>query len=223
MTSKPSPTRPMKRSCTLALCLALAGSSASARASAPEPAAPVSVDAALASGDLGAARSQAEAARKADPSAASWAAEAAVCERQADLECARTARARQRDLAPAGSPERAEAADKLAALEDMSRGTVEDEPASTHRDELDRARSSRELALRPAPRLDRAPGKAPPPRERIVKKWYFWVTILAIAASGAAITAIAVKAAQDERPDDLTPTGGRIRLGPLDQGFGVRF
>jgi hypothetical protein len=190
----------MKQSITLVLGLALACSSTTARASAPAstgpsapaaggasasaagaanagasapataPAEPASVDAALASGDLAAARSQAEAASKADPGVATWAALAAVCERQADLECARTARARQRDAAPANSPERAEAAAKLAALEDMSRGTVEDEPASTHRAELDRARTSRELALRPAPQIDRPPGKAPPPRERIVKK-----------------------------------------------------
>ena len=60
-------------------------------------------------------------------------------------------------------------------------------------------------------------------RERIVKKWYFWVTILAIAASGAAITGIAIKAANDERKDSLDPSAGRVRLGPLDQGFGLRF
>ena len=217
----------------LALCLALVLTTVTGSAQAAAPAAapvatatasanaePVDLDVALAGGDLGAARSLAEAERKARPSAASWAAEAEVCERQADLACARTARAQQRDLMQAGSPERAAVEAKLAALEDMSRGTVEDEPASTHRGELDQARSSRELALRPAPKVDRPPLKKPPPRERIVKKWYFWVTMIAIAASGAAITAIAVKAAADEQPDDLTPSGGRIRL---DQGFGIRF
>ncbi len=51
-------------------------------------------------------------------------------------------------------------------------------------------------------------------------KWYFWVTILAIAASGAAITGIAVKAANDERPDSLDNSAGPVRL---DQGFGLRF
>ena len=50
--------------------------------------------------------------------------------------------------------------------------------------------------------------------------WYFWVAMIAIAASGAAITAIAVKAVADEQPDELTPSGGRIRF---DQGFGIRF
>ena len=57
--------------------------------------------------------------------------------------------------------------------------------------------------------------------------WYFWVTLLAIAASGAAITAFAVKAAKDDRPDDLDASAGRVRLmgppGPPDQGFGLRF
>jgi hypothetical protein len=176
-----------------------------------------------AGGDLSAAREQAEAARKASPSARTWAAEARVCERQGDLACARTARGQQRALARDGSPERAEAEARLAELEDMSRGTVADEPASTRRAELDAQRSARDLVKPPAPLLDRAPVQPPPPRERIVKKWYFWVTILAIAASGAAITGIAIKAANDERKDSLDPSAGRVRLGPLDQGFGLRF
>jgi len=219
---------------TLGLVLALVFSSSTAQASAPvvpasgtsaaasevSPAAePVSVDAALVAGDLSAAREQAEAARKASPSVRTWAAEADVCERQGDLACARAARGQQRALAPEGSPERAEAEARLAALEDMSRGTVEDEPASTKRAELDAQRSARDFVKPPPPKLDRAPVQ-PPPRERIVKKWYFWVTILAIAASGAAITGIAVKAANDERKDSLDPSAGRVRL---DQGFGLRF
>jgi hypothetical protein len=182
---------------------------------------PASVDAALVAGDLSAAREQAEAARKASPSVRTWAAEADVCERQGDLACARAARAEQRALAPEGSPERAAAEARLAALADMSRGTAADEPASTKRAELDAERSARDLVKPPAPKLDQAPVKAPP-RERIVKKWYFWVTILAIAASGAAITGIAIKAANDERKDSLDASAGRVRL-PLDHGFGIRF
>jgi hypothetical protein len=181
---------------------------------------PVSIDAALAAGDLSAAREQAEAARKASPSVSTWAAEAEVCERQGDLACARAARTEQRALAPEGSPERAAAEARLAALADMSRGTATDEPASTKRAELDEQRAAREF-VKPPPKLDKAPVKAPP-RERIVKKWYFWVTILAIAASGAAITGIAIKAANDERKDSLDASAGRVRL-PLDQGFGLRF
>lgn len=221
---------------TLGLVLALVFTSGAAQAAAPAAAGsgsampvagaasePASVDAALVAGDLSAAREQAEAARKASPSARTWAAEARVCERQGDLACARTARGQQRELARDGSPERAEAEARLAELEDMSRGTVADEPASTRRAELDAQRSARDLVKPSAPLLDRAPVQPPPPRERIVKKWYFWVTILAIAASGAAITGIAIKAANDERKDSLDPSAGRVRLGPLDQGFGLRF
>ena len=153
---------------------------------------------------------------------ASWGILAEVCERQHDFACAREARTQQRDLAAKGSPEREAATARLAALEDMSRGTVADEPASTRRAGLDKARADRELALLPKPKLDMPKPKAPPPREKIVKKWYFWVTILAIAASGAAITAFAVKAAKDDQPDDLDASAGRVRL-PLDQGFGLRF
>ncbi len=204
----------------LALCLALVFTTGTVKAAAPTaPAETVSADA-LASGDLSSARSQAEAARKASPSAETWAAEAAVCERLADLACARAARTQQQRLAPAGSPERAAVTAKLATLEDLSRGTVEDEPASTHRKELDQARSSRDTVLRPPLKTDVAPKKPPPPRERIVKKWYFWVTILAIGASAAAITAIGIKSARDEQADDLDASAGRVRL---DQGFGLRF
>jgi len=210
--------REMSRTATaIALMLALAAPGVT-RAAAPAEA-PASVDAALGEGDLAAARAQAEAARKASPGASTWAAEAEVCERQGDLACARAARTQQRALAPEGSPARAEAEARLTALEDMSRGTVADEPASTRRAELDAQRSARDV-VKPAPvQVDRPPAP-PPPRERIVKKWYFWVTILAIAASGAAITGIAVKAARDERPDSLDASAGRVRL---DQGLGIRF
>lgn len=195
------------------------GSASGAAPVAAPVAEPVSVDAALAAGDLGAAREQAEAARKASPSVRTWAAEAEVCERQGDLACARAARTQQRALAPEGSPERATAEARLAALEDMSRGTAADEPASTQRADLDAQRSARDLVKPPPPKLDKPPVKQVP-RERIVKKWYFWVTILAIAASGAAITGIAIKAANDERKDSLDASAGRVRL---DQGFGIRF
>ena len=218
MTSNMSSMTSMSRG--LALTLALVLTSTTAHAAAPAPvAAPASVDAALGEGDLTSAREQAEAARKASPSAETWAAEAEVCERQADYACARTARAQKRAATAEGTPERAAAEARRAVLEDMSRGTVADEPASTRRAEIDRKRSARDLIKPAAPKVDRAPAKAPP-RERIVKKWYFWVTILAIAASGAAITGIAVKAANDERPDSLDNSAGPVRL---DQGFGLRF
>jgi len=220
------------RTVALGLVLALVGSSATAQAAVPAAmmpagsatpgAEPASIDAALSAGDLSAAREQAEAARKASPSVRTWAAEAEVCERQGDLACARAARTQQRALAPEGSPERETAGGRLAALEDMSRGTAADEPASTERADLDAQRSARDLVKPPPPKLDKAPVKQAP-RERIVKKWYFWVTILAIAASGAAITGIAIKAANDERKDSLDASAGRVRLGPIDHGFGLRF
>ncbi|HEY0134052.1 MAG TPA: hypothetical protein VGB85_08230 [Nannocystis sp.] len=208
----------------LALCLALVFTTRTAQGAAPTAeAAPVSVDAALASGDLTAAREQAEAARKASPGAASWAAEAEVCERLADLACAKAARTQQRELTAAGSPERAAVEAKLAVLEDMSRGTVADEPRSKHRAELDRARSGRDMVAVVKPRPDIAPSKPVPPRERIVTKWYFWVTLGAIAASAVAITVIGVKAAADEQSEKPEASAGRVRPGSLDHGFGIRF
>jgi hypothetical protein len=209
--------------CSLVVGFALALAPGVTRAAAPTvEAEPVSVEAALASGDLSAARSQAEAARKASPSAASWGLLAEVCEQQEDLACARAARTQQRDLLGKDSPERTAVEARLAALEDMSRGTVADEPASTQRAGLDQARRDRELALLPKPKVDRPKPVPPAPKEKVAKKWYFWVAILAIAASGAAITAFAVKAAKDDRPDDLDASAGRVRL-PMDQGFGLRF
>ena len=212
----------------LALCLALVFTARTAGAAAPTTeaapvsveAAPVSVEAALASGDLMAAREQAEAARQASPDVASWAAEAEVCERLADLACAKAARTQQRALTRANSPERAAIDAKLAALEDMSRGTVEGEPRTKHRAELDRARSGREVVAPVKPRPDLAPSKPAPPRERIVTKWYFWVTLGAIAASAVAIAVIGVKAARDEQNGEPKASAGRVRL---DQGLGIRF
>jgi len=205
----------------LALCLALVFTARTARAAAPTvEAAPASVDAALTSGDLSSARTQAEAARKASPNVETWASEAEVCESLADLECAKAARTGQLKLTTAGSPERAAIEAKLAALEDMSRGTVADEGASTHRAELDKARRGRDAVAPVKPTPDIARDKPAQPRERIVKKWYFWVTLGAIAASAVAITVIGVKAAADEQDTNPEASTGRVRL---DQGFGIRF
>lgn len=166
--------------------------------------------------DLSAARAEAEAARKQAPSAATWAREAAVCEQLGDLACAREGRTQQRALAAAGTPERAEAEAKLKALDDLSRGTVGDEPASTRRAENDR-RGKPLVTVAPTPTTDKKPAPAPK-HERIIKKWYFWVTVIAIAASGAAITAIAVDAAKDEQKGVQPVTSG-ARI----EGFGLRF
>lgn len=166
--------------------------------------------------DLSAARAEAETARKQAPSAATWGREAEVCERMADYACAREARTQQRGLTAEGSAERAAADEKLKALEDMSRGTVGDEPASTRRADNDRARQKPLVTVAPAA-IDKKPAPAPK-NERIIKKWYFWVTIIAIAASGAAITAIAVDAARDEQKG-IQPVTSGARV----EGFGLRF
>lgn len=188
-------------------------------AAAPSAVEPTTVDAALASGDLASARSLAEAARIADPSPANWRREAELCARLADFACARAAWQGHLAALPAGA-DRAAGAAGLAAIEELSRGTVGDEPASTHRAALDRARDEREAALRPKPALADAPKPAAPPkRERIVTKWYFWVTTLAIAAAAGAITGIAIQAARDEQPDALD----QARTVPPPQGFGLRF
>lgn len=195
--------------CVLSLLLA--------RTAAPLPPEPATVEAALAGGDLSAARTLAEAARKAAPTAEHWRAEAEVCERLADHACARAAWEGHLAALPASGDRKAgEAA--LARLDEVSRGTVEDEPASTHRAALDKARADREAALLPKPAPADAPKPTPPRRERIVKKWYFWVTTLAIAAAAGAITGIAVKAARDEQPDVLD-----ARRALLPGGLGLRF
>ena len=45
------------------------------------------------------------------------------------------------------------------------------------------------------------------PKQSIVRKWYFWVAVVAIAASVGAVTGIAVKAARDDKPDALDRRG----------------
>jgi len=181
--------------------------------------APTTVEAALAAGDLETARNVAEKARVADPSPDNWRREAEVCERLADYACARAAWKGHLAALPAGA-EREPAEAKLAALEDMSRGTVADEATSTHRAGLDKARADKDAALRPQSKVAEGPKPTPAKRERIVKKWYFWVTTIAIAAAAGAITGIAIQAARDERTDDLDERA-RVRLMP--DGLGLRF
>lgn len=181
--------------------------------------APASVEAALAAGDLSTARTLAEEARKAEPSPANWRREAEVCTQLADYACARAAWQGHLAAAPAGA-DRKEAEAALAEVEELSRGTVRDEPGSTHRAGLDKARADKEAALRPRPAPTEAPKPAPVKRERIVKKWYFWVSMVAIAAAAGAITGIAVQAARDEQADDLERAPVPL---PPPQGLGLRF
>ncbi len=116
---------------------------------------------------------------------------------------------------------------KLEALRERARGIVEDEPESTHRQRLDDERAARLAERNPKGPVDEAPAD-PPKKERIVKKWYFWVTILAITASGAAVTGIAIQAARQDRLDDLDRSaplgaGGGASLAPAERAALLRF
>lgn len=202
-----------------AIACALALVCARPAAAAPPAGEPATIEAALSAGDLASARSLVEAARIADPSPALWQREAELCTRLADLACARAAWQGHLAALPKGA-DRGPGEAGLAAIEEMSRGTVGDEPTSTHRAELDAARAAREAALLPKPAISDAPPPKPAPRrERIVTKWYFWVTTLAIAAAAGAITGIAIQAARDEQPDALD----QARSVAPPQGLGLRF
>lgn len=210
----------------LAVCVLLASSPAQAAAPVvgeATSAAPTSADAALEEGDLESARSLAIAAREADPSAARWADEAAIHERAGDLGAAIKAWKRHRKGLPAGASEaRASASKKIAALEEEARGARADEPASTQRGALDAARAERLAALRPKAPPPKPAAPPPPPRERVITKWYFWLTVAAIAASAGAITGIAIQAAQEEQADDLSRAWGGGSPAP-PSGLHLRF
>jgi tetratricopeptide (TPR) repeat protein len=172
----------------------------SAESGAPDP-----VEAAEESGDLSAAVERARAARKDDPSAANWRAEAKALEAAGRFPQAAAAYQSLLDVLPADA--KTERASAEAARKDnraRARGVVEGEPASTHREALDAKWGH---AGKTSPRPDKPPRRtAPPPRtddDRIVTKWYFWVTVGAIVASAAAVTGIAIKAARDDEPDAL--------------------
>lgn len=181
-----------------------------------------SVEAALEAGDLTRARELAVAAREDDPSPANWAKEAEAATALGDYEAAIAAWSGYREaLDEDAVSERETATATIKELQEESRGVALDEPESTHREELDEARAARLAALapKPGPTKDRPP--PPKPKERIVKKWYFWLTVAAIAASAGAITGIAVQAAREEQMDDLSARGGALPTGP--GGFVVRF
>ncbi len=186
-----------------------------------------SVEDALAQGDLNSARERAVTQREADPSAENWKREAEVCEQLRDYPCAIAAwRGRLAALPEDAHTERGNAELRIESLEEESRGVVADEPESTHREQLDQARADRIAAANPPPPT---PEPKPQPETladvQIHKKWYFWVTIVAFAASAAAITGIAVKSALDEQPDDLdtASAGGRGSFPSGSPGLGFRF
>lgn len=168
----------------------------------PVAAAPTG-DEAIDPSDLTSLREAAAARAAAEPTAANFRAKAELAERAGDWSEALAALDAERGaLGQDDQSGRARNRESRARIEARQRGTVADEASSTHRAELDRkwAPPSRPLAHAPKPK----PAAPTPVRDdRIVKKWYFWVTLGAIAASAAAITAIAIKAARDDKPDAL--------------------
>ncbi len=87
----------------------------------------------------------------------------------------------------------------VARVQERMRGKVASEPPSQHRAELD-------ATWRPAPAVvahQPVPTKTQRPREPLVRKWYFWVSVVALAASLATLTAVSVKAARDDDGDVL--------------------
>jgi tetratricopeptide (TPR) repeat protein len=180
---------------------------------AAEPA-PATLEAALEAGDLATARALAREARLDDPTAATWQREGEVLEQAGDYhEAAKSYRSAKK--AAGDDPEAvAAAAAGLARVKASARGTIADEPASTHREALDaRWEPPAPKPVTPPPE----PLAEAPPSERIVTKWYFWVTVGAIAASAVAVTAIAIKAARDDQPDALDA----LAPAPASRGFGA--
>lgn len=168
-----------------------------------------SVRAALADGDLETARVDATALREAEPTLAHWLLEAEVHEARGDYASERVALEGARASVPDGDASEREAIDdRLAALDERSRGSVADEPSSTQRERLDAERAARLAALQPKPPVEQ-PVDVPLPPVPIVKKWYFWVTLGTIVGAAVAITAVAIDANVGKNAEDarLPPTG----------------
>ena len=175
---------------------------------------PAAIRSALEAGDLTTARELAMARSAAEPSPDNFALEAEVQLALGDYERAKAAL----DRAIAALPE--QATDDRAALEQLrdeieasSRGERADEPGSAHREQLDRERAERLAALAPKPEPKPEPVDQPKPREPIVKKWYFWVTLGAIVATAGAIVGVAISSSVEERKDTAvgrqpSPSGG---------------
>ena len=157
-------------------------------------------------GDLSGAVEGAQETRLADPSAETWRTEAQAREAAGDYAGAQAAYAAELEALPedAIDARRRSSAD-WERVRETSRGRVTDEPVSSHRAELDSewvAPVPKEQ-ITPRPRPVVATTTDDRGDERIVTKWYFWVTVAAITASAAAVTGIAIKAARDERKDAL--------------------
>lgn len=172
---------------------------------------------ALAEGELATARTLAVEQRRAAPTAANWGVEAEAFEASGDNAAALAAYRGQLDALPQDADaERSAVQDNIARVLAASRGTVVDEPDSTHREALDARWAPPSKG--PAKKKTVAPAPTPSelPDDRVVNKWYFWVTLGAIAASAAAVTAIAIRASRQEQPDALglsrAPTRGPTML-----------
>ena len=160
-------------------------------------------------GDLAAQRDAAVAARKADPTPARWRAEAQAHEALGNYTKAAEAYRAELDALPEDAIDaRRKSEADWARVREASRGAVEGEPASTHRAALDGewVPPAPPEQLRPVPRPAADPN-LDAKDERIITKWYFWVTVAAIAASAGAVAGIAIKAAREERSDALDASG----------------
>jgi hypothetical protein len=162
---------------------------------------------ALADGDLTTARELAVARSAADPSVENLVLEAQVWAALGDYENASRAYAAASKALPEDAGDERESIDgERATLEAASRGTRPDEPESTERERIDAERAERLAALAPKPPPPPIVDKPKP--VPITKKWYFWLTLGAIAASAGAIVGIAVASAVEEKRDN-TATAGR--------------
>lgn len=168
----------------------------------PSDAASVTTEDAVASGDLTTMREQAAAATKADPSPANHHREGQLAEQAGDDAAALTAYQAELAATKDAAARKSVEAD-IARVREGMRGRVADEPASTHRKELDKRWGAEKAAAKPKASAPIAADPGPQKKEKIVRKWYFWVAVVAIAASAAAVTAIAITAAKDDKPDSL--------------------
>jgi hypothetical protein len=197
-----------------------------AKAEAPEdskqqPAGEPAVRSALADGDLSTARELAVELREAEPTVEHYRLEAEVWEALGDYENAKRALDGALEKLPeeGAEAEREALEAELDRLEAASRGTVEDEPESSHRERLDEERAERLAALMPK--------KPPPPkvvdeapkRKPIIKQWYFWVTLASIVGAAGAIVGVAISSSVDERKQ----ASGVGRLPAPAGGLTIRF
>jgi hypothetical protein len=181
---------------------------------------PSRLRAALRDGDLTTARELAVACSEAAPTPENYQLEAEVWTALGDYAQAERALGAALDALAddASAREQIEIIEaQLDELRAASRGTKPDEPASSHREAIDRARADRLAAL--------APTVAPPPQVvdapkpvSIAKKWYFWVTLGAIVGTAGAIAGIAISAAVDDRNATNTGTASGVARQPIPAG-----